>query len=88
MGNEFKTKVEKDIEVAKKATNVIIEVSEIVTEAATDHFAGVLNGEKIDLVKEKERAEETLDKLVDKADEYYGTIVDRVVEKFNLNSNS
>ena len=73
--------IEKDVEIAKKASVVIIEAAEMVTEAAADHFAGVLNGEKFDLEKTKERAMETMDKLVDKADEYYGMIVDRVLEK-------
>ena len=80
MGNETKM-VEKDIEVAKKATDIIVEAAGIVTEAAADHVAGLLNGEKIDLTKEKNRAMETIDKVVEKADEYYGIIVDRVVEK-------
>lgn len=73
--------IEKDIAVAKNARGVMIEAAEIVTEAAADHVAGLLNGEKIDLTKEKNRAMETIDKVVEKADEYYGMIVDRVVEK-------
>ena len=52
-----------------------------IVEAAADHVAGLLNGEKLDLTKEKNRAIETIDKLVDKADEYYGMITDRIVEK-------
>lgn len=73
--------IEKDINVAKKASSVVIETAEVVAEAAADHFAGLLNGEKIDLSKEKQRAIETIDKVVEKADEYYGMVVDRVVEK-------
>ena len=73
--------IEKDIDVAKKASSVVIEVAETVAEAAADHFAGLLNGEKLDLSKEKQRAIETIDKVVEKADEYYGMVVDRVVEK-------
>ena len=73
--------VEKDIDVAKKVTNVVIEAAEIVTEAVAEHVVGLLNGEKIDLANTKESAMETIDKLVDKADEYYGTIVERVVER-------
>ena len=73
--------IEKDINVAKKASSVVIETSEVVAEATADHFAGLLNGEKIDLSKEKQRAIETIDKVVEKADEYYGMLVDRVVEK-------
>ena len=78
---QTETNIEKDIEVAKSASKVIIEVAEVVTEAAADHVAGLLNGEKLDLAKEKNRAIETIDKIVEKADEYYGMIVDRVVEK-------
>ena len=73
--------VEKDIKVAKNATNVVIEAAEVVVEAAADQFAALLNGEKIDLTSTKEHAMETMDKLVDKADEYYGAIVDRVAER-------
>ena len=73
--------IEKDVIVAKKATDIIIEAAEIVTEAAADHVAGILNGEKIDFNKEKNRAVETMDKIVEKADEYYGMVVDRVLEK-------
>ena len=73
--------IEKDIAVAKNARGVMIEAAGIVTEAAADYVAGLLNGEKTDLTKEKNRAMETIDKVVEKADEYYGMIVDRVVEK-------
>ena len=77
--------IEKDVDVAKKATGIIVEAAGIVTEAEADHVAGLLNGEKIDLTKEKNRAMETIDKVVEKADEYYGIIVDRVVEKIEQN---
>ena len=73
--------IEKDIDVAKKATDIIVEAAGIVTEAAADHVSGLLNGEKPDFTKEKNRAVETMDKLVEKADEYYGMVVDRVIEK-------
>ena len=73
--------VEKDIEVVKRAREVMIEAAGIVTEAVADHVSDLLNGEKLDLAKEKNRAMETIDKVVEKADEYYGMIVDRVVEK-------
>lgn len=73
--------VEKDIEIAKKATNVVIEAAGVVAEAAADHVSGLLNGEKLDFSKEKNRAVETMDKLVEKADEYYGMVVDRAIEK-------
>ena len=72
---------EKDMTIVKNVGNIIIEAAETVTEAAADHVAGLLNGEKLDLTKEKNRAIETIDKLVDKADEYYGMITDRIVEK-------
>ena len=75
--------VEKDIEVAKNAREVMIEAAGVVTEAVADHVSGILNGEKLDLTKEKNRAMETIDKVVEKADEYYGMIADRVVEKMN-----
>lgn len=73
--------IDKDKEVAKNAKEVIIDAAEVVTEAVADHVSGLLNGEKLDLEKEKNRAIETIDKVVEKADEYYGMIVDRVVEK-------
>ena len=73
--------MDKDINVAKNATSVVIETAEVVAEAAAEHFAGLMNGEKLDLSKEKQRAIETIDKVVEKADEYYGMVVDRVVEK-------
>lgn len=73
--------IEKDIEVAKKASGVVAEAIETVMEAAADHVSGLLNGEKLDLSKEKNRAIETIDKIVDKADEYYGMVVDRFMEK-------
>ena len=89
MGNENKTltdkvkeSVNKDVTVAKKASTAVIEGAEIFAEAVADHISGVLNGEKLDLEKEKDRAVKTIDAMVEKADEYYGTIVDRVVEKF------
>ena len=75
--------VEKDIEVAKNAREVMIEAAGVVTEAVADHVSGILNGEKLDFAKEKNRAMETIDKVVEKADEYYGMIADRVVEKMN-----
>lgn len=73
--------IDKDMNVAKKATGIVIEAAETVAEAAAEHFAGLMNGEKPDLAKEKKRAIETIDKVVEKADEYYGMVVDRFVEK-------
>ena len=73
--------IAKDKEVAKNAGDVIIEAAGVVTEAVADHVSGILNGEKLDLTKEKNRAIETIDKVVEKADEYYGMIVNRVMEK-------
>lgn len=81
----------------KTMSDKIVEAAEVVVEATADHVAGLLNGKKLDLTKEKNRAIETIDKLVDKADEYYGIITDRIVEKMeqyeqniekDLNSNS
>lgn len=80
--------VEKDIEVAKNAREVMIEAAGVVIEAVADHVSGILNGEKLDLTKEKNRAMETIDKVVEKADEYYGIIVDRVVEKMEQNESN
>lgn len=73
--------IDKDINVVKNATSVVIETAEVVAEAAAEHFAGLMSGEQLDLSKEKQRAIETLDKVVEKADEYYGMIVDRIVER-------
>ena len=46
-----------------------------------DHVSGILNGEKIDFKKEKERAIQTIDKMVDKADGYYSAITDRILDR-------
>lgn len=50
----------------------------IVIDAAADSIAGVVNGEGIDLEKEKERAKSTIDKLMEKTDEYIDIMVDAV----------
>ena len=78
---QAESNVEKDIEIAKSVSSTIIGAAEVVAEAVADHVSDLLNGEKLDLTKEKNRAMETIDKVVEKADEYYGMIVDRVVEK-------
>ena len=38
---------------------------------------------KLDLKKEKERAISTIDKVVEKADAYYGTLTDRIMDKID-----
>lgn len=73
--------IDKDKHVAKKAGEVIAEAAEVVIEAAAEHVVGLLNGEKIDFNKEKNRVIETIDKVVDKADAYYDMITNRVLEK-------
>lgn len=79
---------EKDVDVAKKASSVVMGVAEIVIEAEVDRIVGLLNGEKIDLEKEKSRVIETIDKIVDKADAYYSMITDRVIEKLKQHEQS
>lgn len=79
--NQVSDDMEKDKSVMKGVVKAKVETAEIVIEAAAEHYAGLLNGEGIDLKKEKDRAIETIDKMVGKADEYYGKVIDRIAER-------
>ena len=79
--NQVESNMEKDIEVAKKASDAIVDAADVVISSQVDRIMDLIKGEKIDLSKGKTRTIEVIDRVVDKADVYYGLITDRIMEK-------
>lgn len=77
--------IKEDKEGIKKNTKSVIkhitEITSTVYEAATDHYADLLNGKGLDIKRDKASAMQIIDKIIDAADEYYQAVTDRIVEK-------
>lgn len=75
-------RIEPTVEKGKKTLGKMAELTTdsigAVIDAAADHFSGIVNGEGIDLKKEKERAKDTIETLVEKTGEYIEVVAESI----------
>ena len=78
--DQIEPTVEKGKKTLEKMATITADAIGSVIDAAADHYAGIVNGEGVDLEKEKERAKDTIGTLVEKAGEYIETVAESVSE--------
>ena len=76
--DQIEPTVEKGKKTLEKMATITADAIGSVIDAAADHYAGIVNGEGVDLEKEKERAKDTIGTLVEKAGEYIETVAESV----------
>ncbi len=76
--DQIEPTVEKGKKTLEKMAYITADAIGSVIDAAADHYAGIVNGEGIDLEKEKERAKGTIDTLIEKTGEYIDTVAESV----------
>ena len=76
--DQIEPTVEKGKKTLEKLAQITFDGVGAVIDAAADHYAGIVNGEGIDLGKEKERAKNTVETLVEKTGEYIETVADSI----------
>lgn len=76
--DEIEPTIEKGKKTLEKLAQITFDGVGAIIDATADHYAGIANGEGIDLKKEKERAKNTMDTLIEKTGEYIETVADSI----------
>ena len=76
--DQIEPTVEKGKKTVEKLAQITFDGIGAIIDVTADHYAGIVNGEGIDLKKEKERAKNMVDTLIEKTGEYIETVADSV----------